>query len=77
MTAKEAITEAESLLPGHAAPEGEIDPRMQAIIAVGEFVETEPEAMWSFVERWGASPDRELRAALATCLLEQPSSGTF
>jgi hypothetical protein len=70
MTVQEAITAAEVLLPGEAAPEGEIDPRWQAIIAVGEFIETEPEAVWSFVLRWGSSPDEDLRMAIATCLLE-------
>jgi hypothetical protein len=70
MTVQEAIKAAESLLPGVEAAEGEIDPRWQAMIVVGEFVETEPEAVWSFVEQWGSSPDEDLRAAVATCLLE-------
>jgi hypothetical protein len=70
MTVQEAIAAAEALLPGHAAPEGEVDPRWQAIIAVGEFVEDEPEPVWSFVVRWGSSLDEDLRAAIATCLLE-------
>jgi hypothetical protein len=70
MTVQETIATAESLLPGQAAPEGDVDPRWQAIIAVGEFIEDEPEAEWSFVVRWGASPNEDLRAAIATCLLE-------
>src|SRR5438128_6082581 len=70
MTVQEAIVAAESILPGQPAPEGKIDPRWQAIIAVGEFVETKPEAVWSFVLRWGSSEDDDLRAAVATCLLE-------
>lgn len=70
MTVQETIAAAESVLPGRAAPEGETDPRWQAIIAVGEFIEDEPEAVWSFVVRWGSSPDADLRAAIATCLLE-------
>jgi hypothetical protein len=37
MTVRQAILEAEAILPGRAAPEGESDPRWQAIIAVSEF----------------------------------------
>jgi hypothetical protein len=70
MTVQDAIAAAESVLPGHAAPKGESDPRWQAISAVGEFVETDPEAVWSFVTRWGSSPDEDLRMAVATCVLE-------
>jgi hypothetical protein len=70
MTVQDAIAKAERLLPGHAAPEGTTDPRWQAIIAVGEFVETEPDAVWPFVARWGSHEDDDLRAAVATCLLE-------
>jgi len=70
MTAQEAIEAAEQLLPGRAAPEGEEDPRWQAIIVIGEFVEKEPEAIWSFVLRWGSHEDEDLRAAVATLLLE-------
>jgi hypothetical protein len=70
MTVHEAITAADAILPGQAAPEGEIDPRWQAIIVVGEFIEQEPQAVWSFIVRWGSSPDDDLRTAIATCLLE-------
>jgi hypothetical protein len=70
MTVHETIAAAEALLPGHAAPEGEVDPRWQAVIAVGEFVEDDPEAVWLFVVRWGSSLDKDLRAAIATCVLE-------
>src|SRR6188508_1311809 len=70
MTVHEAIASAEAILPGIAAPDGQLDPRWQAIISIGEFVETEPEAVWSFILRWGASSDADLRMAVATCLLE-------
>ena len=70
MTVHEAIATAERLLPGTAAPDGERDPRWQAIIAVGEHIETHPEEVWMFARRWGASPDKDLRMAVATCLLE-------
>src|SRR5207253_10556311 len=53
MTVNEAIRRANEILPGRPAPDGQEDPRWQAIIAVGEFVRTEPEAVWKFVERWG------------------------
>jgi hypothetical protein len=70
MRVQDAIAAADAVLPGHAAPDGEIDPRWQAIITVGKFIESEPEAVWSFVRRWGSSPDADLRDALATCVLE-------
>jgi hypothetical protein len=70
MNADEAIALADAILPGRAAAEGERDPRWQAIIAVGEFIETDPESVWLFVQRWGLQPDEDLRSAIATCLLE-------
>jgi hypothetical protein len=70
MTLRECIRQAEQILPGRAAPEGRTDPRWQAIIAVGEFVEQDPEAVWDFARRWGSYPDPDLRSAVATCLLE-------
>jgi hypothetical protein len=70
MTVNESIAFAETLLPGQAALEGESDPRWQAIIAIGDFIETDPEAVWTFITRWGASDDEDLRTAIATCLLE-------
>jgi hypothetical protein len=70
MTVQEAIAAAESRLPDQPAPEGQTDQRWQAIIAVGGFIESDPEAVWTFVARWGSSPDEDLRTAIATCLLE-------
>lgn len=70
MTVAEAIKRAEGLLPGDPAPEGEPDARWGAIIEVAEFIEGEPEAVWSFVERWGKHSDEDLRTAIATCILE-------
>jgi hypothetical protein len=58
------------VLPGEQAPDSERDPPWQAIIAVGEFIETDPEALWDFTLRWGSYPDADLRTAIATCLLE-------
>jgi hypothetical protein len=68
---EEAIVAAEAILPGHPAAEGGTDPRWQAIIAVSEFIEDHPEPVWSFIVRWGSSPDDDLRMAVATCLLER------
>jgi hypothetical protein len=70
MNAQLAIQEAEAILPGTAAPAGESDPRWQAIIAIGDFAETDPEPIWAFVVRWGNHADEDLRTAVATCLLE-------
>lgn len=69
MGIEQAIREAEALLPGIPVDEGD-DPRWQAIIAVGEFIESDPEAVWEFIVRWGCHPEDDLRAAIATCLLE-------
>lgn len=66
----DAIASAERILPGQAATEEESDPRWQAIIKVEAFIQEEPDAIWSFIFRWGNSPDEDLRSAIATCLLE-------
>ena len=70
MTVVQAITRAEKILPGKPAPKGKKDARWQAIIKVGEFIETNPEEVWAFVEKWARHPQADLRAAIATCLLE-------
>jgi hypothetical protein len=70
LTAEQAIEAAERVLPGEPAPEGDSDPRWQAIIAVGEFVKTDPETLWPFALRWGSHSNEDLRMAIATCLLE-------
>jgi hypothetical protein len=70
MTVQEALAAAEELLPGYPAPDGAEDPRWQAIIEVAMFAEREPEAIWPFVLKWGSHEDEDVRAAIATCLLE-------
>ena len=70
MTVQEAIQRAEKTLPGVAAPDGEEDLRWRAIIAVGEFIQTNPDEVWDFVARWGGHKDDDLRSAIATCILE-------
>jgi hypothetical protein len=70
MTVTRAIKNAERVLPRRKAPEGQLDPRWQAIIAVAEHIEQHPEEVWRFTRKWGASADADLRAAVGTCLLE-------
>lgn len=70
MDASEAIKQAESILPGHAAPEGENDLRWQAIMRIEDFIEEEPDAIWPFILRWGTSDDEDLRTAIGVLLLE-------
>lgn len=66
----QAIKRAERLLPGAPAPKGKTDPRWQAIIAIGDYIEHYPNEVWQFVERWGSHPNQDLRMAIATVLLE-------
>ena len=70
MSVHHAMAAADALLPGQPASEGCVDARWQAIIEVGDFVETAPEDVWDFVARWGCHPQEDVRAAIATCLLE-------
>jgi hypothetical protein len=65
-----AIEAAEKILPGEVAPEGEEDPRWQAIMLIEDFVETEPEAILPFVLRWGRHEQEDLRTAIAVLLVE-------
>ena len=44
--------------------------RWQALIVIGEFIETDPEAVWPVVCRYGVSEDDDMRAGVATVLLE-------
>jgi len=69
-TIEKEIRRAESLLPGKPAPKGKRDPRWQAIIEIGNHVKSHPTEAWSFILKWGKSPSKDLRAAIATCLLE-------
>jgi hypothetical protein len=66
----QAIEEAESLLPGVAAEDGRTDPRWQGIINVAEFIPEDPRGAWVFAKKWGRSDDKDLRGAVATCLVE-------
>ncbi len=70
MTLAVAIRKAERILPGKEAPEGELDPRWQAIIDVSEHLQQQPEEVWRFTRKWGAHANADVRMAVATCLLE-------
>src|SRR3954466_14611578 len=52
---QDAIDAADAVLPGEPVDEGS-DPRWQAIIKVGEFIESEPEPVWRFICRWVGIP---------------------
>jgi hypothetical protein len=65
----EAIQQAEALLPGEPLDVGP-DPRWQAIVAVAAFIEPDSEHVWAFIAKWGSHHQDDLRAAVATCLLE-------
>jgi hypothetical protein len=76
MGVEEAIRDADALLPGEPVEDGE-DFRWQAILEAGEYIESEPEAIWSFVLRWGGHPQEDLRDAIACCLLEHHFGAYF
>lgn len=70
MNVHEAIAAAEATLPGKSAPGEEHDPRWQAIMEIGSFIDSERETVWAFTEKWACHEDDDLQAAIATCLLE-------
>lgn len=70
-TIRDTIHEAEAILSGGApSPEGKMDARWQAVIALEEFIETNPQEVWQFIRKWGSHKDDDIRSAIATCLLE-------
>jgi hypothetical protein len=46
-----AIRKAERVLPGKEVPDGELDPRWQAIIGVAEHIEQHPDVAWCFTRK--------------------------
>ncbi len=70
MNIAQTIRKAERVLPGKPASEGRLDPRWQAIIDVGKFIQEQPDQVWQFTRKWGAHSSADLRSAVATCLLE-------
>ncbi|HEX8323068.1 MAG TPA: hypothetical protein VF595_04065 [Tepidisphaeraceae bacterium] len=67
---RRAIVRAESKLPGKLTTDGKNNPRWKAIFDIGTFVETEPEAVWEFVLRWGKNAHVDVRVAVGCCVLE-------
>jgi hypothetical protein len=53
------------------------DIRWQAIIVVGESVPSDPQAVWEIVQQYAASPDEDIRDAVATVLLEHLLDADF
>ena len=70
MTVFQAIRKAERVLPGKEAPDGQTDPRWQAIMRVEEHIQEKPEEVWRFARRRGTHANADLRTAVATLLLE-------
>jgi hypothetical protein len=69
MSVTEAIAKAKRMLDLPPVEEGH-DPRWQAIIDVGEHLPSDPANIWQFIEELSDTPDEDLQAAVATCLLE-------
>jgi hypothetical protein len=68
---RRAIARAERLLPGRPVPRGLRDPRWQAIIRVGNFIETHPVEVCEFALKWmRRARGFDLPAALYCCLVE-------
>ena len=70
MTVSQAIQNAERCLCNKEAPEGQRDPRWQAIIEVSEYIGPYPNEIWRFTRKWGVHPNADLRTAVAKYLLE-------
>jgi hypothetical protein len=68
MSAQATIAAADHILPGN--PRENDRDRWQAIVAIGEYIQSEPDAIWDFVLRWGDNALEDLRDAIATVLLE-------
>jgi hypothetical protein len=70
MEVREAIRNAEAVLPGEPTPDRQLDPRWQAISRVSDSIESDLNPIWVFVARWGCHHQEDLRDAIATVLLE-------
>jgi hypothetical protein len=67
---KRAIARAEAILPGREGRAGKRDPRWQAIIRVGAFIESHPQEVCDFAMRWARRRGRDLQSAIHCCLIE-------
>lgn len=70
MSVSEAIEQADAVLRTATQVDDGLDPRWQALIALAGHIEDSPIAVWEFARQWGKSEDEDLRAAIATLLLE-------
>ena len=70
MTVLQAIRKAERILPGKVAPDGQTDPRWQAIMRVEEHIQEQPDEVWRFARKWGTHANADLRTAIAVLLVE-------
>lgn len=71
MDVETAIRLADTVLRARLSrTEGGPDPRWHAIIAVGAFLDSDPDRVWSFILEWGRNDDGDVRGAIGTCLLE-------
>jgi hypothetical protein len=70
MSVQEAIKRANKVLPGVPAPDRQPDIRWDRIIDVSVYAESDPEPVWTFIERWGSHESEDLRTAIGLCLLE-------
>ena len=66
----EAIRRATAVLPGRSASVENEDPRWEAIIEVGHYIESNPEEVWQFISTWGGHSQEDIRNAIACVLLE-------
>ena len=67
---REMFAIARSLIPDCDNDDYDNDVRWQAIIAVGEYIKTYPEGVWSVIEEYGVSSDKDMRTGISVCLLE-------
>ncbi len=64
-----AIARAERILPGREVKVG-VDPRWQAIIRVGDFIESQPIPVCEFALKWSRRRGIDLQQAISCCLFE-------
>ena len=64
-----AIAAAERVLPGHEMKYGDC-PRWKSIIAVGDYIPSDPIPVCDFAMKWARRRGRDLQAALHCCLIE-------
>jgi hypothetical protein len=69
-TIDDLLAAADRALAGPPTVAGEVDARWQALLEVADCIRTNPDEIWALVRRWGSSPDEDVRAAVATCVLE-------